>query len=262
MRVIPVIDLMNGVVVRGVGGRRDEYRPIQSRIAPDAQPATVARAFADQFSFGTVYVADLDAIMRGRPNVEAWKQIAAAGFTLWLDAGAGNAEVAEQISREITRAELDVRLVVGLESLESEVDLRAICQLPGIQLPVFSLDLRDGAPLVRNPAWSELRPLEIALLVRSLGIHDTIVLDLADVGMEGGTRTRDLCRLIRREMPTQRLIAGGGVRGANDLRALAEAGCDNALVASALHDGRLTREDIWQTGMSAPRQSPTPMSPS
>jgi uncharacterized protein related to proFAR isomerase len=40
------------------------------------------------------------------------------------------------------------------------------------------------------------------------------------------------------------LIAGGGVRGLDDLKALADAGCDAALVASALHDGRLSREDI------------------
>ena len=40
------------------------------------------------------------------------------------------------------------------------------------------------------------------------------------------------------------LIAGGGVRGPGDLARLAEAGCDGALVASALHDGRLTALDV------------------
>ena len=33
MEVIPVIDLLGGQVVRGVAGRRDEYRPIVSQIA-------------------------------------------------------------------------------------------------------------------------------------------------------------------------------------------------------------------------------------
>jgi phosphoribosylformimino-5-aminoimidazole carboxamide ribotide isomerase len=40
------------------------------------------------------------------------------------------------------------------------------------------------------------------------------------------------------------IVAGGGVRGVPDLEALANAGCDAALVASALHDGRLTPHDI------------------
>ena len=60
----------------------------------------------------------------------------------------------------------------------------------------------------------------------------------------GGTRTLDLCREIRRHHPDLTIVAGGGVRGLDDLKTLADAGCDAALVASALHDGRLTRQDI------------------
>jgi phosphoribosylformimino-5-aminoimidazole carboxamide ribotide isomerase len=40
------------------------------------------------------------------------------------------------------------------------------------------------------------------------------------------------------------LVAGGGVRGADDLARLADAGCDGALVATALHDGRLSAADV------------------
>jgi phosphoribosylformimino-5-aminoimidazole carboxamide ribotide isomerase len=40
--------------------------------------------------------------------------------------------------------------------------------------------------------------------------------------------------------PFLEIISGGGVRGPRDLQALAAAGADAALVASALHDGRLS----------------------
>jgi len=40
------------------------------------------------------------------------------------------------------------------------------------------------------------------------------------------------------------LLAGGGVRDPGDLRELAQLGCTGALVATALHDGRLTAEDV------------------
>jgi len=69
---------------------------------------------------------------------------------------------------------------------------------------------------------------------------------LADVGVNEGPRTLSFCRQIRREFSAIELIAGGGVRGIDDLVALADAGCDAALVASALHDGRLTPEEIRQ----------------
>jgi phosphoribosylformimino-5-aminoimidazole carboxamide ribotide isomerase len=244
MRVIPVIDLMNGQVVRGLAGRREEYRPIQSQIAADAQPETVARALVDRFGFEIVYVADLSAIVHGRPDVRGWSQIAGAGLKLWLDAGVGSSEFAWRIVDQIALAEIDVRLVVGLESLESEEDFFAISEMHGHVSPIFSLDLREGKPLVKNPAWVGLSPLEIALLAGSMGAREIIVLDLADVGMGGGTRTLDLCRTIAAATEPQTLIAGGGVRGLDDLKDLADAGCQGALVASALHDGRLTRADI------------------
>jgi len=41
---------------------------------------------------------------------------------------------------------------------------------------------------------------------------------------------------------------GGGVRGAEDLRSVAASGCDAVLVASALHDGRLTAADLAAVG--------------
>src|SRR5688572_13750752 len=126
MRVIPVIDLMGGQVVRGIAGRRDEYRPIQSRIAAEARPGTVARAFVQQFGFDTVYVADLGAIMHGRPDVQAWSEIAATGLKIWLDAGVGDLQSERQVVKLLQPLGIDFRLIVGLESLQSLDALAAI----------------------------------------------------------------------------------------------------------------------------------------
>ena len=245
MRVIPVIDLMDGQVVRGVAGRRAEYRPIQSSIAANARPGIVAEAFVERFGFDTVYVADLDAIMGGQPDLENYRYIAAAGLHMWLDAGLTNSAKAADTIVKLQYWGVDSRLVIGLESLESEEALTEIRTIAP-RAPVFSIDLNDGQPRTRVPAWQGLSPLEIAQAVYSAGVRSLIVLDLADVGTDGGTRTMDLCRQIRRTAGFDQIVAGGGVRGIDDLKALADAGCDAALVASALHDGRLTREEIRQ----------------
>jgi phosphoribosylformimino-5-aminoimidazole carboxamide ribotide isomerase len=50
----------------------------------------------------------------------------------------------------------------------------------------------------------------------------------------------DLLRRVRAAIGPCPLFAGGGVRDEDDLRRLADAGCDGVLVATALHDGRLT----------------------
>ncbi len=40
------------------------------------------------------------------------------------------------------------------------------------------------------------------------------------------------------------MFTGGGVRGIDDLQQLARIGCAGALVATAIHEGRLTPADI------------------
>ena len=66
-----------------------------------------------------------------------------------------------------------------------------------------------------------------------------IVIDLARVGAAAGLDLETISA-VREAVPQLTLLAGGGVRGAQDLAALADIGCDAALVATALLDGRLT----------------------
>ena len=54
----------------------------------------------------------------------------------------------------------------------------------------------------------------------------------------------DRLRAIRAAAPDRAIYAAGGVRGAADLKALRRDGIAGALVATSLHDGRLTSSDI------------------
>src|SRR5262245_30124653 len=143
MRVIPVIDLMNGQVVRGVAGRRSEYRPIESLIAADARPETVARTFVERFGFETIYVADLDAIQGGAPNVEAWEAIKEVGLNLWLDAGIGNPQQCTNVGQRLQVNAIQGAIIIALECLQDPYDDRWWDPIPGSEFPViFSLDLK------------------------------------------------------------------------------------------------------------------------
>jgi len=53
--------------------------------------------------------------------------------------------------------------------------------------------------------------------------------------MHAGVPTLDLCRTLRKRCPQLEITSGGGVRSRDDLDRLAAAGCNRALVASALH---------------------------
>ena len=68
-----------------------------------------------------------------------------------------------------------------------------------------------------------------------------IVMTLDRVGSHGGP---DLDRLRAVKSAARKVYAAGGVRDAADLHALAEAGIAGALIASSLHNGRLTAADL------------------
>lgn len=94
MHILPVIDLLDGQVVRAVAGERARYRPVRSRLAGDADPVAVAAALLELAPFAAVYVADLDAIAGdGSPrNLDSLQRLGAVlgrrGVgELWLDAG-------------------------------------------------------------------------------------------------------------------------------------------------------------------------------
>jgi len=244
MQVIPVIDLMNGCVVRGVAGRRSEYRPIETRMAADTTAQSIARAFIGRFGFETVYVADLDAIEGRSPNLESWSAIHGCGLKMWLDAGVGTAKSYSRVRELLESRNIDAKVIIGLECWKDPDEDGWLVERARSQAVMFSLDLKNGAPLHRINQWRNRSAIEIARSAHAKGFFDMIVLDLADVGVSQGPQTLALCKQMIAELHPLRVTAGGGVRGMADLEVLADAGCDAALVASALHDGRLTQADI------------------
>jgi HisA/HisF family protein len=221
-RVIPVIDLRGGLVVRARAGDRDAYAPIRTPLASGSAPADVARGLLSAYPAEILYVADLDAIMDGRgPDLESLRAIRAAcpDVVLWLDAGFSDLDTVETFLAEDLG-----RPVIGSES---QVDAR-LTRVLGDRA-VLSLDSRDGKPL--GPPELHDDP--------SSWPRDVIVMTLSLIGVSQGPDIQALS-LARRNGQTRRIYAAGGVRGSEDIRALQDIGVAGALVASAIHDGRLS----------------------
>jgi phosphoribosylformimino-5-aminoimidazole carboxamide ribotide isomerase len=236
MRILPVLDLLNGVVVRGVAGRRSEYRPVVSRLAASADPVAVAEAFRTHLGLSELYLADLDAIAGIPPALPTYRALRRLGFRLWVDAGVVGRERADILAAE------DVGLVAGLETVASPDALADILRAHGGRT-VFSLDLRGGVPIGDRTAWDGADAWEIAGRAVRLGARRLLVLDLARVGVGAGTGTETLCARLVSTYHELEVWAGGGVRNAEDLRRLGSAGARAALVASALHDGVVGRAE-------------------
>lgn len=243
MRVFPVLDLLGGDVVRGIAGQRQSYRPLVSSLECAPEPLAVAHAIREHFGLTTFYLADLDAILHETPHWDTYRALASAGYSLWIDAGIKSPQSAQRVLD--SGAE---RVIVGLESIAGPHKLMEIlAHIPAKQI-VFSVDLQQGLPLHPGPGWAGMSPLEIAQAVLDLGVRQLIVLDLAQVGVNQGVSTLPLCAAIREWAPDVELTTGGGVRSATDLVQLLHAGIEGVLLASALHDGRITRGDLETLG--------------
>lgn len=230
MRIVPVLDLKGGIVVHARRGRREAYAPLQSPLVEGSEPASVARALCALCRTSTLYVADLDALA-GRPPDEPTLRSISAIAQPWVDAGATTPERAAALARAGA-----TRNVLGTESIEPGAMDGEPFALPQL---VLSVDLRDGTLVSPDPELSGRDPAAAAPLATELSVREVLVIDLARVGSGSGPPLDAVAQLAQ-ALPSVAIYAGGGVRGDEDLRALEAAGAAGALVATALHEGRLT----------------------
>ncbi|MDR5761715.1 HisA/HisF-related TIM barrel protein [Caballeronia sp. LZ035] len=236
MQVIPVLDLLDGQVVRAVRGERSRYRPIQSSLCATSEPVAIARALLAVTGAAVLYVADLGAIMqRGSHEAVLAELCDALGgeVEIWLDAGftaCGPMRACVERIAGLSRASSRAAIVpvFGTETLLDEGAL-AEASACGFE-PVLSLDYRGGRALGALGAergestwWPER----------------VIVMTLDHVGAEAGVDL-DTFSAVRALAGERVVIGAGGVRHRDDLALAAQCGASGWLVASALHDGTLS----------------------
>jgi HisA/HisF family protein len=250
MRVVGVIDLKDGTAVHAVRGERERYRPVRSAIGgEDGDALALARGFRDALGIEEVYVADLDAIVGGSDHAGGSDRATGSDHAALLRALAGEARLmvdAGVSEPAAARALLELgahRVIVGTETLTGPDALdRLLAELPDGAV-VLSVDLRDGRVLSPDPQLAGQRALEAFERLRRAGLREAIVLDLARVGSGEGPDVAVIAEL-RAALPDLELLAGGGVRDIEDLRALEAAGAAGALVATALHRGVIGAREL------------------
>lgn len=240
LNLIPVIDLLNGQVVRAVRGDRQAYRPIVSALCGSSDPVTVARILCDHCAARQLYVADLDALQGGATQIAVLIDLLQAlpETELWLDAGLADASAGEALRSQLAPFASRIVFVYGSESLRSRAALERCFVLPvaghaGAEDEVraaLSLDRRDGQRLDAAGCWDAV----------DLWPQRLIVMTLERVGSGAGPDLETL-QEVRRLAPRAMVIGAGGIRSEDDLARAAAAGADAWLVASALHDKQLPR---------------------
>ena len=241
MKVIPVIDVLNGVVVHAVRGRRKEYRLLQSILCKSVEPLEVAKVFKD-LGFSELYVADLDAIIDCSTKFQTLKSIAnETDLKLMVDVGVTDIERAQKLLESGIS-----KLIIGTETLQSKSFVGEAVRLFGRQHVIVSLDLKDEKVLVKLGFDGYKSPLCLLRDFKQMGVSQVIILDLARVGSGEGVDVDSLKKVIA-EVGVETYV-GGGVRDINDLVELANLGVSGTLVATSLHNGKISIDALKQEG--------------
>lgn len=231
MKLIPVIDLQAGQVVHAVRGERLRYRPMRSLLAVGSDPLVLASALLQASGSRILYVADLDALQGRAPQAAVLAALLAAepGCTLWLDAGFRDLSQACHLLEQLGDGAARVLPVFGSESLASRSAAQAA--LAARFHALLSLDCLGERTLDAAGCWDD----------PSLWPQRVIVMTLDRVGAGAGPDLQTLAALRQRAPQDTLLIGAGGIRDAADLHRAMETGAQAWLVASALHEGLLSR---------------------
>lgn len=233
LNLIPVVDLLKGQVVHAREGRRAEYRPVQSRLCEGANAETVVDALLRLQAFRSLYIADLDAIQRLGSNLDTLERIRRRfpHLDLWVDSG-----IADERGLDAWLRDNIGRAVIGSETLLDAEFMSLARERCGILSPVLSLDFVaeefKGPPaLLADPAryWPDR----------------VLAMNLRRVGSDAGPDLALIAALAAKS-PACEVYAAGGVRSVEDLQRVAATGAAGALIATALHDGRLGPAELSQ----------------
>ena len=226
--VIPVLDLKDAVVVHARGGKRADYRPLETPFGTADDPLAIARGLLAVTFSPALYVADLDAIEGTGNNFETCRALADVlpQTSLWIDAGFSD------VGECLFWLPLGAMLVIGSESLASVDDWNDIRESLGDSV-VLSLDFEGSA--LRGPAALLEDP--------TLWPERVIVMSLARVGSGQGPDLERLAAILA-QADGRAVYAAGGIADAGDLARVAEAGARGALAATAIHSGAITQKEI------------------
>ena len=241
MKVIPVIDVLNGVAVHGIRGERERYQPLKSTLCRSADPLDIALTF-ESLGFSSLYLADLDAILGKSANFNIYRQIMTqTRLDLMVDAGIADITKAKKVlATEVSK------IVIGSETLNSLDFLGQAVKAFGEDKVVVSIDLKKGKVLSVSEAIASMDAVSFAQKLRKIGVNQIIFLDLDRVGTEHGINLALLRSVL--EKTGVEVLVGGGVRSLQELEELRKLGVSGALVATILHNGKLEVDELKSAG--------------
>ena len=237
-KIIPVMDILNSEVVHAHKGERDNYKPLKTYLTKSAEPLEIIKVFKYNFKISTFYIADLDAIMKKQPNFAILNEISKIDdVEIMIDPGIA-------IYQDILHfLDFNIKyLIIGLETLVSLENLKAIINHLGRQRVILSIDMYNEKLLTRISSFQNQDPLNVINRIQNLDINQIILLDLYRVGQKlGGISSLYLD--IKKNFDGD-IYVGGGVKDYKDIEQYYSNNFAGVLIGTALYDGSINPQKL------------------
>lgn len=224
MILYPAIDILDGRAVRLLYGKRED-------VTDYGDPVDCARRWVDAGA-KILHVVDLSGAFGEQGGFDRiLEHIAKLGVP--VQSGGGLRSM-EGIHRRF-RAGAD-RVVLGTVCVEHPETLYEAVEMYGSKI-VAGIDAKDGRLVVRG--WTQTADkdaFEFGCEAKALGVADAV---FTDVGRDGALTGVNLTDTVRMGETGLNIIASGGIRGIDDLRALKEKGVYGAILGRAIYTGRI-----------------------
>jgi len=226
--IFPCIDLMDGVVVQLIQGRK---KALEAE-SPEAMLAKFA-------AFPEIQVIDLDAAM-GRGANDALVEMLAGKAVIRAGGGVRTVERARTLIAQGAR-----KVIVGTSAFEAEGPnhefLEQLVKAIGRERIILALDSKEGRIVVKG--WREATRFTAEEVIKQLEPYCTGFL-CTYVDKEGMMQGTDLAWFHRlREATNHEITAAGGITTLEDIEALEHMRINSA-VGMAIYTGRLNLEQL------------------
>lgn len=246
MRIIPAIDLKDGMCVRLLQG---DFKKITEY---SADPAEIGQRFS-ALAVDDLHIVDLDGARTGTQQNHSIvaEIIAQTGLTVQLGGGIRERDdVVRWLEAGVARC------VVGSVAIKKPETVQQWLGEFGADAIVLALDIKlneSGVPMLTTQGWTEDSDVSLWDCIdnyRDVGVRHVLCTDVARDGAMTGPNFNLYGDILARYQGLS-LQASGGVRSIEDLHKLRELGIPAAITGRALLDGKITATEVASFRQSA-----------
>jgi len=237
-KIIPVIDILNSEAVHAVKGERNKYKPLKSKIFKTSNPIEIIKDLKQQICFYEFYIADLDAIIKKKPNLDLYIEILETlNVNIMIDPGIRNRKDLLIFSKFDFN-----KLILGLETIGDFQIISDAINIVGNDKLIVSIDMCKGKIISSIKEIKNQIPLKVIKKIEEIGIREIILLDLYRVGQKLGGIPLSYQEILRSFKGN--ILVGGGIKNFNDIISYKERNFSGVLIATALYDGSLNIDKL------------------